>query len=87
MHPEVISLMAGAAERARASGMPIGTVAPTPDSVVQYRAMGFRFVAIASDLGFLMRGAVAAVQSLHTQEGVQRVHSLTGGTHDDAGGE
>ncbi len=85
-HPEVMSLMGDAAQRCKVIGKPIGTVGGTPELVVQYRAMGFDFVAIASDLGLLMRGAIAAVHSLQTQEGVTQVHSLTGGTHTDGGG-
>ena len=49
--------MAEAAQRCKALGKPIGTVGGTPEVVAQYRAMGFDFVAIASDLGLLMRGA------------------------------
>ena len=32
--------------------------------VAQYRAAGFTFIAIASDLGLLMRGAQAAVAAV-----------------------
>jgi 2-keto-3-deoxy-L-rhamnonate aldolase RhmA len=79
-HPEVMALMADAARRANALGMPIGTVGGTPELVVQYRAMGFHYVAIGSDLGLLMRGAQAAVKALTTPEGETHVHTLTGGT-------
>ena len=63
-HPEVMALMADAARRAQALGMPIGTVGGTPEVVAQYRAMGYDFVAVASDLGLLMRAAQAAAQAL-----------------------
>jgi 2-keto-3-deoxy-L-rhamnonate aldolase RhmA len=63
-HPEVMALMADAARRAHALGMPIGTVGGTPEVVAQYRAMGYDFVAVASDLGLLMRAAQAAAQAL-----------------------
>jgi len=63
-HPEVMALMADAAKRANALGMPIGTVGGTPEVVAQYRAMGYDFVAVASDLGLLMRAAQAAAQAL-----------------------
>ncbi len=63
-HPDVMALMTDAARRANALGMPIGTVGGTPETVAQYRAMGYDFVAVASDLGLLMRAAQAAAQAL-----------------------
>ena len=84
-HPEVMALMADAAQRCRALGKPLGTVGGSPDMVVRYRAAGFDFVAIASDLGLLMRGAQAAVQALTTPDGETHVHTLSGGTQTPAG--
>lgn len=63
-HPEVMALMADAARRAQALGLPIGTVGGTPEVVAQYRAIGYDFVAVASDLGLLMRAAQAAAAAL-----------------------
>lgn len=63
-HPEVMALMADAVRRCKAAGKPVGTVGGTAEVVQQYRAMGFDFVAIASDLGLLMRAATGAVQAL-----------------------
>lgn len=60
-HPAVLALTADAVARARALGKPIGTVGGTHDVVAQYRTMGFDFVAIASDLGLLMRSAQTAL--------------------------
>lgn len=65
-HPEVIALTRRAVQRAKALGKPIGTVGGTPEVVAQYRAIGFDFVAVASDLGLMMRaaqGALAAVRA------------------------
>jgi 2-keto-3-deoxy-L-rhamnonate aldolase RhmA len=84
-HPDVMALMADAARRARALNVPIGTVGGTPELVVQYRAMGFCYVAIASDLGLLMRGAQAAVKALTTPDGETHVHTLSGGTQTTGG--
>ncbi|MDP1646956.1 MAG: aldolase/citrate lyase family protein [Rubrivivax sp.] len=84
-HPAVMSLMAGAAQRCQAIDMPMGTVGDTPEAVVQYRAAGYTFVAIASDLGLLMRGARAAVKALTTPEGETHVHTLAGGTQTPRG--
>jgi 2-keto-3-deoxy-L-rhamnonate aldolase RhmA len=80
MHAEVIAVMADAAARARKLDKPIGTVGGTPDAVTRYRAMGYDFVAIASDLGLLMRGAQAAVHALRTSDEAQHVHTLQEGT-------
>jgi 2-keto-3-deoxy-L-rhamnonate aldolase RhmA len=56
--------MADAARRANALGKPIGTVGGNADTVAQYRAMGYDYVAVASDLGLLMRAAQAAALAL-----------------------
>jgi 2-keto-3-deoxy-L-rhamnonate aldolase RhmA len=63
-HPEVMAQMADAGRRAQALGKPIGTVGGTPEVVAQYRAIGYDFVAVASDLGLLMRSAQAAAAAL-----------------------
>ena len=68
-HPEVLDLMANAAQRAHKLGMPIGTVGGTPEVVAKYRAIGYDFVAMASDLGLLMRAAQAAAQALRAIDG------------------
>jgi 2-keto-3-deoxy-L-rhamnonate aldolase RhmA len=79
-HPAVMSLMADAARRCKALGKPVGTVGATPDLVVQYRAAGFDFVAVSSDLGLLMGGAQAVVKALRTPDGQAHVHTLADGT-------
>ena len=68
-HPAVMALMADAVRRCKALGKPVGTVGGTPELVREYRAMGFDFVAIASDLGLLMRAATGAVQALQGAPG------------------
>jgi 2-dehydro-3-deoxyglucarate aldolase len=84
-HPDVMAAMADAAERARAIGKPIGTVGGTPEVVTRYRAMGYDYVAIASDLGLLMRGAQAAVQALRNVGTAAHVHTLQEGTRSESG--
>ena len=84
-HPEVMALMTDAARRARAVGTPIGTVGGTPEVVTRYRAAGYDFVAVASDLGLLMRGAQAAVQALRNTGDAPQVHTLAEGTRTDGG--
>lgn len=65
-HPDVMAAMANAARRARALGCHIGTVGGTPEVVQQYHAMGYDFVAVASDLGLFMRAAQAALGALRS---------------------
>lgn len=78
-HPAVLELMARAVQRCKARGMPVGTLGSSPEAVAQYRAIGFDFVAISSDIGFAMRGAQAAIASLRTP-GHEHVHTLADGT-------
>ena len=68
-HPDVMDLMADAARRAHAVGKPIGTVGGTPEVVARYRAIGYDYVAVASDMGLLMRAAQAAAQALRAIDG------------------
>jgi 2-keto-3-deoxy-L-rhamnonate aldolase RhmA len=63
-HPEVMAVMSQAVTRCHAVGKPVGTVGGTVEVVQQYRAAGFDYVAIASDLGLLMRAAQGAVGAL-----------------------
>ena len=66
MHPEVVALMTDAVKRIKALGKPAGTLGGSVEQFQQYRAMGFDFIALGSDLGHLMRGvqtAFAAVRS------------------------
>jgi 2-keto-3-deoxy-L-rhamnonate aldolase RhmA len=79
MHPAVMDLMGKAAERCKALGKPIGTIGNHPEAVAQYRAAGFDFVAIASDLGLLMQGARAVTAALRTPDS-EHVHSISSGT-------
>jgi len=83
-HPAVMDLMAHAVQRCKALGKPVGAVGGTPQVVAQYRAIGFDYVAIASDLGLLIQAAQAAIASLRTQDSVH-VHTLASGTHTGGG--
>ena len=79
-HPAVMAQMSDAARRARAAGLPIGTVGSSTEVVTRYRAAGFDFIAVASDLALLMQGATAAVRALRQVEGGAPVHTLVEGT-------
>lgn len=83
-HPEVMEAMAEAVRRCKAVGMPVGTVGGTPEVVAQYRAMGFDYVAIASDLGLLMRAAREAITALQSRN-AEQVHNLSSGTQPTSG--
>ncbi len=63
-HPEVVAAMEEAARRAHAAGSRIGTVVGTVDLVQQFRAVGYDFVGLASDLGLYMRAATGALKTL-----------------------
>ena len=56
-HPDVQAAMADAARRAHAAGKLVGTVGPTPAMVKSFIEMGYDFVAVASDMGMMMRQA------------------------------
>lgn len=79
-HPSVLAVMAQAAERAHAVGMPIGTLAGTPEMAAQVRAAGFDFVGLGTDLGLLVHAAQASLAALRTPDSDQ-VHSIHVGTH------
>jgi 2-keto-3-deoxy-L-rhamnonate aldolase RhmA len=78
-HPAVMDLMAKVAQRCKALGMPVGALGLNPEVVAQYRAGGFDYVAIASDLGLLMQGARTVIAALRTP-GSDHVHSISSGT-------
>ena len=78
-HPAVMDRMSQAVLRCKAIGMPVGTIGGDPESVAQYRAAGFDYVAVGSDLGLFMQGARAAIAALRTPSG-EHVHSVSSGT-------
>lgn len=83
-HPQVMELMSDVVHRCKAIGKPVGAFGVTPEVVAQYRAIGFDFVAIGSDLGLLIRGAKEVIVALKAQDGMH-VHTLASGTQ--TGGE
>lgn len=56
-HPSVQEALRTAAERTRKAGKLIGTVGPTPEMVKDFIGWGYHFVAVASDMGMMMRQA------------------------------
>ena len=56
-HDSVQGALRDAAARAKRAGKAIGTVGPTPEMVKDFVAMGYTFVAVASDMGMMMRQA------------------------------
>jgi 2-keto-3-deoxy-L-rhamnonate aldolase RhmA len=64
LHPEVQAVIADVAARCRKIGMPCGIVGPTPAVVSSFVAMGYSFVAVASDMGMLMQQATAVIQAI-----------------------
>jgi 2-keto-3-deoxy-L-rhamnonate aldolase RhmA len=86
LHPDVLALMAQAVQGAKVAGVPIGTLAFTPDAAARYRAMSFDFLAVAADLHLIMQGSAATLRALRTQDGADHVHTLSGGTRAEPGG-
>ena len=80
-HPKVMEVMADAARRCHAAGKPIGTIGTEPAVVAQYRASGYDFLAINSDLGLFMQGALRSITALHSRPS-EHVHDLSGGTRE-----
>jgi len=56
-HADVQDALRRCAEACRRLGMPIGTVGPTPEMVKTFVGYGYSFVAVASDMGMMMRQA------------------------------
>jgi 2-keto-3-deoxy-L-rhamnonate aldolase RhmA len=83
-HARVMAALADAAKRCKAAGKPCGALGATPEALAQYRAMGYDFIALASDLGLLMNAAQGAVKALRMQASrTEHVHTLAGGTQAD----
>lgn len=83
-HPSVLAVMADAVRRAKALGLPIGTLALTQDVATRFRAMGFDYLGVAADLSLMMQGAAATLRALRTQAGGDHVHTLSHGTRTDS---
>ncbi len=66
-HPAVMAVLADAVQRCHALAKPVGIVGGTAEMVAEYRALGFDFLAVASDLGLLMKAAQAASAALRAQ--------------------
>jgi 2-keto-3-deoxy-L-rhamnonate aldolase RhmA len=64
MHPDVQAVIRDVAERCRKIGIPCGIVGPTPEVVSSFLALGYSFVAVASDLAMMMRQATAFIQAI-----------------------
>lgn len=63
-HADVQAAIADVARRCRAIGKPCGIVGPTPEMVSKFVEMGYTFVAVASDMGMMMRQAAAFIQAM-----------------------
>ena len=63
-HGTVQAALRDAAARARKCGTAIGTVGPTPEMVKDFISWGYHFVAVASDMGMMMRQANQFIAAL-----------------------
>lgn len=68
MHPDVVAAMAAGVKRVHAAGRPVGTVGGTPEAVATYRAAGFDYIGVASDLGLMMRSCAATLSAIRAQD-------------------
>ena len=73
MHPDVVAVMGEAAQRCHKVGKPIGTVGGTAEAVATYRALGYDYLACASDLGLLMRNCASLLSTIRSQD--IKIHS------------
>lgn len=78
-HPVVMDVITKVAQRCKAAGKPVGILGMTPESVAQYRAAGYDYVGISSDLGLLMQACRSVIGALRTPDS-EHVHSLSSGT-------
>jgi 2-keto-3-deoxy-L-rhamnonate aldolase RhmA len=62
-------------------GKPVGTIGVEPDAVVGYRAAGYDFLAVGSDLGLFVQCALKSIAALHSTD-AEHVHDLAGGTRE-----
>lgn len=63
-HPEVVSAVAAAIERTVAAGCAAGVMAIVPEQIDAYRKAGASFIAAATDIAILARGAEASIRAL-----------------------
>lgn len=63
-HPDVNAVITDVAARCKRLGKPCGIVGPTPDSVNGFIQLGYDFVAIASDMGMMVRQANAFIEAV-----------------------
>jgi len=63
-HEQVRAAIADVAQRCRKAGKPCGIVGPTPAMVNAFVEQGYDFVAVASDMGMMMRQATAFIEEI-----------------------
>ncbi|HEY8478064.1 MAG TPA: aldolase/citrate lyase family protein [Chloroflexota bacterium] len=66
-HPEVRSTMERVFARARAAGVPAGTIAATADEALAWIRQGARVVTLGSDLRFLQMASSAMIEAVQRQ--------------------
>lgn len=56
-HPEVVDAMDYMIKRIRELGVPVGTIALTPEQAKHFADLGASFLGIGADTAFLVQGA------------------------------
>jgi 2-dehydro-3-deoxyglucarate aldolase len=80
-HPDVLAAIAAAVRRSLELGMPIGTIGGTPEQVAIYRAVGFSFLAVNSDIGLLVRSAREVLAALRGRDALPQSAGGDAGEH------
>ena len=80
-HPRVMKAMTDAARRCRALGKPVGSIGVELEVLAQYRAAGYDYLAIHSDLGLFVQAAQRSIAALRSRD-TEHVHDLAGGTRE-----
>lgn len=66
-HPEVAEAMKYAIKRIRELGVPVGTIAVTPEQVKEYADMGVSFLGVGADTIFLANSADSTLKELKSK--------------------
>lgn len=67
-HPEVQAKIAEGLDKAKTLGLPCGIVGGTPELANKYQEMGFSFVALGSDMSYLMARAKEQLAAIRGEE-------------------
>lgn len=70
-HPDVMAALARGVAACKAAGKPVGIIGPTEELSRTFAEMGFAYVALGSDIGFLISAATARLAKFKQAEAVK----------------